>query len=205
MTDRLDGVYGWDADRRGNKRPHEPSTRKYHIDRGGGIARCSSRTRLYLERPSVTLSATDPSLICGNCSRRPGRSTATTRQTDVELARLYNSGMTEVRHLANEVNMHPDSVTRALRRIGLRETKTPRPYSTEELERIASLTLEGVPATWIAEDIGRNPESVRTKASKMPGALERTAQWSQVWSAIRRAPTLLELHRQFAPQRTEIA
>lgn len=113
----------------------------------------------------------------------------------------------KVPEMALELRVDPASVQRGLRQFGLAEqVYTPqRRFSPDEIDRIAALTAEGMPATWIAEDLGRSPHQVRKLATKMPGAKERAVEWRRAWPKISKNPTLLGFHEKFAPREMENA
>lgn len=69
----------------------------------------------------------------------------------------------------------------------------------EQLARARVLRAEGMPASWIAEDIGR-PRMVLFRAGMTTDRAALSA-WASVWTAIRRSPTLLALHYELAPAR----
>jgi len=66
----------------------------------------------------------------------------------------------------------------------------------EERERMRILVAEGMPAPWIAEDLGRSRSTV---TNNFPFGREASLEWLRAWSDIRRSPILLELHKEFAP------
>lgn len=70
-------------------------------------------------------------------------------------------------------------------------------------KRIVTLSKEGMPATWIAEELGLSVGRVREIVSRwLPDDLRQknTVEWSMAWSQIRPNEELLELHREFAPK-----
>jgi len=75
----------------------------------------------------------------------------------------------------------------------------PRGLTPAQLERAMRLRSEGMPASWIAEDLGR-PRMVLFRAGMTTDRSALNA-WASVWSAIRRSPTLLALHYELAPAR----
>lgn len=58
---------------------------------------------------------------------------------------------------------------------------------------------EGVPATWIAEEMGVSVDVVRYRA-RLAGIRGRRSGWASVWPQIRSRSDLLKLHREFAPR-----
>lgn len=100
--------------------------------------------------------------------------------------------------IADRLRIHPDSVTRALKRHGLREPK--QKYTPAELERIRILALEGMPASWIAEDLGRTTRAMSSHLLHHVPRPDDLKQWHYVWPSIRRNAELLDLHNQFAPK-----
>jgi IS30 family transposase len=72
----------------------------------------------------------------------------------------------------------------------------------EQRARVKQLRAEGMPATWIAEDIGCNAETARAVVQAKP---EEVLDWRQSFALIRRNPELYALHRQFAPKPKAVA
>lgn len=66
-----------------------------------------------------------------------------------------------------------------------------------DLERAALLRDEGMPASWIAEDLGCRRESIFR--SGIIATDEASAEWRAVWQQIRRNPVLAGMHREFQP------
>lgn len=66
-----------------------------------------------------------------------------------------------------------------------------------DLARAAMLRDEGMPASWIAEDLDCRRESLFRSGVTAPPAL--AAEWRQVWAQIRTNPTLYALHRDLQP------
>jgi hypothetical protein len=68
-----------------------------------------------------------------------------------------------------------------------------------DIERARVLRAEGVPMSWIAEDLDcRRMTLSRAGISEDP---EATAEWRSAWSKIRRSDQLYALHAEFAPPR----
>ena len=71
---------------------------------------------------------------------------------------------------------------------------------TEETKnRIRVLALEGVPGSWIAEDVGVDRWTVRRLIRK-EGWAKAPEQWPEVWAQIRPQPKLRHLHSLFTPR-----
>ena len=75
-------------------------------------------------------------------------------------------------------------------------------YTPEEDARIALLVAEGMPSTWIAEDLQRPLKSLQQRSTRMPGVEAKNAGWAEVWPTILHDPALLALHHEFAPNST---
>lgn len=75
-------------------------------------------------------------------------------------------------------------------------TATKRHLEGPDLDRAATLRAEGLPASWIAEDLDCRRESI-FRSGILAG--EAAAQWRSVWPAIRTNPALAALHREFQP------
>lgn len=67
-----------------------------------------------------------------------------------------------------------------------------------ERDRVVTLRTEGLPATWIAEDIGTTENTVTNACHARP---EEVAEWRTVFQQIRRDPQLFALHTEIAPKR----
>lgn len=72
----------------------------------------------------------------------------------------------------------------------------PRPETIEQIQRIRQLHDEGMPSSWIAEDVGLRPSQVRRIAGPSSGATE----WRRCWALIRRDADLFALHQSLAPK-----
>jgi hypothetical protein len=99
--------------------------------------------------------------------------------------------------IADHFDVHVDSIYRiwreeyGWRRPGARERVT-----AEQQARIDLLAREGLPSTWIAEDVGLKPSTVRDH--RPVDAPFDVVAWHSTWQFIRRH--LLEWHQQFAPK-----
>lgn len=63
--------------------------------------------------------------------------------------------------------------------------------------RMEALRHEGLPASWIAEDLGCSTKTVQKRTRAQP---DEAAAWRTVWQQIRRTPELYALHTQIAPK-----
>jgi hypothetical protein len=70
------------------------------------------------------------------------------------------------------------------------------PLTPERIQRAQDLRDDGLPCSWIAEDINSTARMVMdvTTANEETGR-----EWARVWSHIVRHKTLLDLHHEFAP------
>lgn len=75
---------------------------------------------------------------------------------------------------------------------------TTRRLTAIDKERIEALRAEGVPASWIAEDLGVHTHTVQ---SMTPANPEEVAAWRSDFQHIRKDPELFALHCEFAPAR----
>lgn len=117
--------------------------------------------------------------------------------TKAVLKRMLEEKLT-IDEMAAKLGVHRDSIRRGLRRHRLREVRPPRAKVTlAEAKRIRELAAEGMPATWIAEDLHLHDKTVRGIIGRMDPFLVR--EWKCVWSGIRHDDDLYHLHRQFAP------
>jgi hypothetical protein len=94
-----------------------------------------------------------------------------------------------------------DTLSKRLVRHGRRSDKPPKVMDARALERLAQLGIEGLPGTWIAEDLRHfTADAVRTRLRRVPGRKDIRAEWYPVWKQIAASERLLELHREFAPK-----
>lgn len=120
---------------------------------------------------------------------------------DRETRRLVSLGMTR-KQVAEKFGVNIKTVDRAFS-----ESSKPanKPYSQQELQRVYVLAEEGMPMTFIAEDIGRNSVHLRDRfdvSAHRPK--DAVIEWKRTWSAIRSNPVLLELHREFHPKKENV-
>jgi hypothetical protein len=92
------------------------------------------------------------------------------------------------------------TVTRYRRRLGI-SLEAPREATPQEIEWMLAARAEGMPATWIAETVNLKRDAVQRRERMPEGARQ---EWLAAWSAIRRNPTLLALHREFASGQDEL-
>jgi len=116
------------------------------------------------------------------------------------LSSLLEEGL-DVRQIAQALRVTRRSVDRALVRYKFRELKPINYLTEDEIARAKALFDEGMPLTWIAEDLHRSDKTLSKQLGMRPALV---SQWKEVWQQIRRSEQLLELHRQIAPQK-EIA
>lgn len=100
--------------------------------------------------------------------------------------------------IAARLGVTQRTVVRLRRRAQIAQAKAPE-LTPEQRDRIAVLIREGMPATWIAEDVGCARGTITRHA--LVGATS-SSEWRQVWNRIRRNDALLQLHREFAPKST---
>jgi hypothetical protein len=71
----------------------------------------------------------------------------------------------------------------------------------EQLQRATTLIDEGMPATWVAEDLGLpNRHAINKRFQDRPGREVSRKEWERVWFRIMNSPILLDLHQQFTPR-----
>ena len=112
------------------------------------------------------------------------------------IVEMFRDGR-RVKEIAESVGITGRSVQRALVRLGARP---PLDRNLANRERVRLLAAEGMPANWIAEDVGISASRTREHAKKAPGHAESVREWARVWQSIRRSDELTALHRQFAPR-----
>ena len=76
---------------------------------------------------------------------------------------------------------------------------TPGKMPPDAVARAQVLRDEGMPMSWIAEDIGYDPHTIAAWTTRAPGA---AAAWSQAWGEIQRHQHLMDLHWEFAPRKS---
>jgi len=70
----------------------------------------------------------------------------------------------------------------------------------DELARMHLLLAEGMPANWVAEDLGRHYDNIKDYAAGRGDHAHAVSEWKQVWSGIKNRPELASLHEQFMPR-----
>lgn len=113
--------------------------------------------------------------------------------SDAEILEADRLGLTYAQ-IADRFGTDERSVHRARQRTGL--TKRVPDLTDAQKERIRVLQAEGMPSTWIAEDLGIKASRVR---GLFPTGID--PEWQSVWQSIRQNSILLELHFEFAPKR----
>lgn len=113
----------------------------------------------------------------------------------------YHAGARTPEALAREVRVTRRHASRLLdrfdpSRIQVRAARKAR--LSADYCRVKNLAREGLPTAWIAEDVGLRRETVDRwrKRAGIPYA----GDYRVAYMSIRRNPTLLELHREFAPK-----
>lgn len=119
-------------------------------------------------------------------------------EKDEAIAELWAEGR-DHHEIAAAVGRNPQSVTRALTRLGLRDMRQPLIVDRDRAQRLAE---EGMPATWIAEDIGVSRDAALRIASAVPNHRENVLEWRRAWAGIRHRPALRELHAEITPRIT---
>lgn len=111
------------------------------------------------------------------------------------IVQMTREGST-AREIAQRLKVTPRTVTRVRSAMGI-ANEAPAELTAEQIARIELLIGEGMPSTWVAEDVGCARWTV---LKYMRLGREATSEWLQAWCAIRPNPTLLQLHREFAPR-----
>jgi DNA-binding CsgD family transcriptional regulator len=110
-----------------------------------------------------------------------------------EFRKLLESGATR-KDIARQMGMHIDTVSK-LKSAMLGRNGKPK-LTLDQIRRMEILTEEGMPSTWVAEDLGCNRSTVTVLT---PFGKHNSREWLIVWQKIRQSDELLALHRQFAP------
>lgn len=111
------------------------------------------------------------------------------------IAELDAEGVS-VNEIAETLGINPRSVYRHLYRLRGRPARATRYLSQDDLELLFRLRDEGAPTTWVAETLGISVHTVKAYRALSTSAHK---DWMAVWQQIRRNPTLLALHYEFAP------
>jgi len=72
------------------------------------------------------------------------------------------------------------------------------PMTSAAKNRMEALRDEGLPASWIAEDLGCSTKTVQLRTRTRP---EEVAAWRTDFQHTRKNPELFALHCEFAPAR----
>lgn len=117
-------------------------------------------------------------------------------EEDCELVReMTEKGKTGM-EIALMIGVSDQTIFRTRRRMGI-DMPTVRHFTEEERDRVRRLRQEGMPASWIAEDLGCSISAIHDIVHANP---DEVLAWRQSWARIRRDPALYALHREFAPK-----
>lgn len=111
---------------------------------------------------------------------------------------LHTEGL-DANQIAQALGVTRRTVDRYMVEVGLREPRPPRRLSPSEEKRVRALLSEGMPATWVAEDVRQNPTTIAKRFRSDP---DNVRAWRQVWQQIRRSEVLYDLHNEFYPRRS---
>lgn len=121
--------------------------------------------------------------------------------TEQAVIAAYDAGAKSGRVLAEALKVSERQALRWLNRLYPDRTNKNRNnrnrLTTVEQDRIAVLAQEGVPTTWIAEDLGISRDAVDRHRDQL--GIPRAYDYKAVYLAIRWDEHLLNLHREFAP------
>lgn len=119
-----------------------------------------------------------------------------------------------VEHLADRMSfeeigelyeIHKDSARRLARQYGLLRPP-PKKLTADQRALGARLLEDGAPMTWVAETLGTGSAVIHRsawgRAAMKRRPVDAVSTWLSTWPYIRRNPTLVALHRQFAPSST---
>lgn len=118
------------------------------------------------------------------------------RTSRAALVEMLEEGLS-VSEMAQALRCTTRTIDRALVRYGLREPVVANHLKPHEIERARMLAEEGMPMSWIAEDLNRDRNSLTRQVSPSE---ENIAEWRRVWQEIRRNETLFALHHDFYPR-----
>lgn len=104
------------------------------------------------------------------------------------------------KQFADKYGIRQRTVSRWRVSVGIAKSKASgsRP-SPEDLVRIGEMGADGVPASWIAEDFGRKPSSIRDILADNWG-ITPDGEWAKVHLEVMKDAKLARLHAEFAPK-----
>lgn len=114
---------------------------------------------------------------------------------DDEIVRLYVEEKKDSSEIGAIIGLNPWSVLRILRGRQV-ETRNHITLTGEQQARMLALRDEGMPALYVAQDLGTS----RSVVLRLTPNKEATAEWRRVWGHIRPNPVLRGLHEQFFPR-----
>lgn len=101
--------------------------------------------------------------------------------------------------IARRLGVSERTVFRWLNRLAGDGWKTMRPVVSEaQSARALTLLAEGVPAMWVAEEVGIDPRTVRDLRDR--AGLPRDEEWKRIRLQIQHDPVLFALHKEFDPR-----
>lgn len=123
--------------------------------------------------------------------------------TREDLKAAINEGLGS-RALAARFGVTTRTITRWRKMHGLSGQAPPVPMPPEKRERALVLLREGMPATWIAEDLNVNTETIREMGRKLGAPRqEAVTEWQRTWIRIRNNTVLFQLHESFTTHNPE--
>lgn len=106
------------------------------------------------------------------------------------------NGVTE--RIAAEIGVSGRTVRRHLTGMGICPRQQAVELPAEKVEWARKAAAEGMPCTWIGEELGITRErAMSIVADDRPAGANR--EWNQTWGWIKKQPHYLELHRELAP------
>ena len=128
-------------------------------------------------------------------ARTPDGKYAAREGFEREVAELYGE-LGSVDRVAAQVGLGRQQVKRYLRRAGALTPKPRRKITDEGEARIEVLMREGLPDTWIAEEVGLSACAINARRQKLRIPC---GDWLAVQLSVRGQPALAPLHAEFAP------
>ena len=111
---------------------------------------------------------------------------------------LWDAGHRDIPAIARAAGCSERQAYRITGRLGLRAIAGPQDAHID-WARIDALAAEGMPATFIAEDVGVDYSVAQRRAQRAPNRDQAVEEWRSVWHEIRKSAALTALHREFAP------
>lgn len=112
-----------------------------------------------------------------------------------EIVRLYVEEGLSSPQIEALTGVNSRKVLRIIASAGIPTRRMSSRLTPEQRARAQQLLDDGLPGTWVAEDIGVKTHHIYSNWPRSKGGKD----WASVWHSIRNNETLLTLHEEFAP------